>query len=75
MKCLAKRCLLTGEVSNVVRLSGNLTQAIRRLRKNLAKCSKCDADGNCPLKIKFNQDVQTAITQVTDEWNLGPEAN
>ena len=53
----------------VLDLSRDLTRTLRRLRRDLRMCTRCQQSVTCPLLQDFNQQVQAAIDQINDEWN------
>jgi hypothetical protein len=70
MNCPVSDCPIKPDVEKVVRLSGDLAFAIHKLRRDLKKCRACPAEA-CQLRGLFNERVQGALTQITEEWNLG----
>jgi hypothetical protein len=47
-----------------------LAAALRKLRQSMSICRNCISDGDCPILADFNAKFQTALQQVTDEWQL-----
>lgn len=48
----------------------DLTKALRKLRRDLAKCDECSNYDECPILEKYSCLVQTALQEVIEEWNL-----
>jgi hypothetical protein len=65
-------CPVIQEAQNILAMSGNLTRAMRRLRKKMNRCSSCEFAGACPEMRHFQSQIITAIVELTDEWNLVP---
>ena len=65
-------CQVAREVGKVVDLSGNLSKALRQLRRELRHCKDCTQGDGCLLRFGFQLQVTAAITQVQEEWNLAP---
>jgi hypothetical protein len=65
-------CPVIQEAQNILSMSGNLARAMRRLRKKINRCSSCEFAGACPEIRHFQNQITTAIAELTDEWNLVP---
>ena len=63
-------CPLYPEMQNIKNQSHTLARSIKRLRNRLSLCLTCECNGECTILAQFNADVQTAIQEVSDEWNL-----
>ena len=50
--------------------TAELAAALKRLRKSMHHCKACLGESDCPILSSFNQKFQTALQQVTDEWQL-----
>jgi hypothetical protein len=46
-----------------------MAKAMRKLRRDLANCQKCPGYDNCQVLKDFNTLVQTAIEEVSAEWD------
>lgn len=68
-------CPIGADVSLVVALSVSLGKALRKLRRDLRLCERCQKGEDCPLRQVYQSKVQAAIAQVQDEWNLTPAGN
>ena len=64
-------CPLYPEMQSIQESSKALAKSIRRLRRKLNVCKSCEAFEDCPVMAEFNRSVQTAIQEISDEWNLG----
>ena len=65
-------CAVAMNVEKVVDLAGNLSKALRQLRRELRGCKDCVAGDGCVLRSNFQSQVTAAITQVQEERNLIP---
>ena len=54
----------------MVDISGDLTKAMRKLRRDVLKCERCMHGEGCTFKINFDQMVNAALEQVVEEFNL-----
>ena len=45
-----------------------LVKQIRRLRRDLNGCQTCSGVEDCAILKEYNQQVNTAVTEVLDEW-------
>jgi len=64
-------CPLYPEMLSIQQTSQVLAKSIRRLRKKLNTCTTCECYENCQVMAEFSRNVQTAIQEISDEWNLG----
>ena len=71
MSCPGDECPVSPAVENVIRLGTDMTVALRRLRRDLVQCETYLKLDGCQLRGRFNADILAAITQITEEWNLG----
>ena len=65
---LPASCPIAPRVSQVLSLSSDLRRAMRRLRRELNACQACPAGEECRFMSYFLEQVNTAITQVNEEW-------
>jgi hypothetical protein len=66
-------CPLERDSNHAIRHSHNLTTALRRLRRNLAACRHCPGGPDCPLRARFQMQVDEALMELTLEWELDGE--
>ncbi len=71
MKNRVITCPVHPEVRDIVRLSGDLTAAFRRLRRRLKRCRSCPAYEGCPLLVQFGSEIQAALAAVREEMMIG----
>lgn len=64
-------CPLYPEMLNIQETSATLVKSIRRLRRKLNICKTCECLDNCQVMAQFSRDVQSAVQEISDEWNLG----
>lgn len=50
-------------------------RAIRRIRRGVENCVNCSAYDTCPLLANLNESIQTALTEVMDEWQSSREGD
>lgn len=63
-------CHLEPHVDDFIRKSQSLAVSVRTLRKEFAKCAKCDRYPDCELRAQFKDRIQAAVSDLTEEWNL-----
>jgi len=63
-------CHLAQHVEDFVQKTHSLTTSVRILRREFAKCPHCDQFETCTLRKTFHDRIQSALTELTDEWNL-----
>ena len=68
-RCRRPDCPILDDQARINDLSEDLVRAMRKLRRDLDACNRCPANEGCPILMEFNAAVQTAITEVNDEWN------
>ena len=71
MSCRGEECPVRPAVENVIRLGTDMTVALSRMKRDLNQCETCLKLDGCQLRGRFNADILAAITQITEEWNLG----
>jgi hypothetical protein len=62
-------CPVLQDTRQIQGLSHDLAKSIRKLRRDLDKCSKCPNYDNCQVLKDFNNMVNTALGEVADEWD------
>jgi hypothetical protein len=67
-------CPVQQEAENVKNLSRTLTASIRKLRRSMASCKSCAAADDCPFLASLSGEINTAIQEIADEWNLAANA-
>jgi hypothetical protein len=63
-------CPVKTETDAVIESSAQLAAALRRLRRTMRRCQICENDGSCPIVTNFNRAFQTAIQEISEEWQL-----
>lgn len=43
---------------------------MRQLRRELDRCKACAQIQACPLREELNSQINTAVKELTEEWNL-----
>jgi hypothetical protein len=61
--------IVAGQVK-ITDLSREMVRAIRQLRRDLDACQHCPFADDCEILKNFNRQVQYAIDEITEEWNL-----
>jgi hypothetical protein len=61
--------IVAGQIK-ITDLSREMVKAIRQLRRDLAACQRCPFQDDCQVLRSFNAHVQSAIDEITEEWNL-----
>ena len=67
---LPGECHLKSHVDDFVRKSQSLAVSVRTLRKEFAKCTKCERYPDCELRSQFKDRIRAAVSDLTEEWNL-----
>jgi len=62
-------CPIIDDIGEVQENSKKLTKSLRKLRRDLDLCKTCKSVDDCPTLRQFNSMVQTAITEVNEEWD------
>jgi hypothetical protein len=63
-------CHVIQEAQKALSASDDLTRALKRLRNSRRSCQKCSRLNTCQVWQTFNQQIDIAIREVTEEWNL-----
>lgn len=63
-------CPVAPITAQALRSTVELSKALKRLRRGLKKCAVCTRGRDCTVLADFNQKFDTALQQITDEWNL-----
>jgi hypothetical protein len=64
-------CPVLETTTRLGELSRDTVRTLRKLKRDLKACEKCPENDDCPILADFRSLVNTAIQEVTDEWNLG----
>ena len=62
-------CPILQDTHQIQGFSNDMAKAMRKLRRDLANCQKCPGYDNCQVLKDFNTLVQTAIEEVSAEWD------
>lgn len=54
-------------------LSLDMLRTMRRIRRQLLKCPGCPDFDNCPTLEELNTAIKTAISEITEEWQLAAD--
>ena len=63
-------CPVVTQARIVSEKSTDLVHALRQLKRQMRLCPTCPRNGDCPVIVQFNQDVDAAINQIAIEWSL-----
>lgn len=63
-------CPIAAAAQEVVDLSGDLTKAMRRLRRDVLRCKHCKQGDGCTFRINFTEMVDVALAEVVEELDL-----
>jgi hypothetical protein len=63
-------CLVEPFTDQVLHSAAELAKALKRLRRAMKRCDACVSGSDCPVLASFNSKFETALQQVTDEWQL-----
>jgi len=64
-------CPVCKDTQRLSKLSKDMVRTMRRLRRELKACAKCPIEpGDCPIRQNLSSQIQTAVQEVVDEWNL-----
>jgi hypothetical protein len=69
-KTNVSKCTVGPFCDNVLQNASDLAAALKRLRRSMRQCTNCVGESDCPILSSFNQKFQTALQQITDEWQL-----
>ncbi len=56
--------------NQVLQSAEELAAALAMLKRSMRSCETCINGLDCPIMAEFNRKFQTALQQVTDEWQL-----
>jgi hypothetical protein len=62
------QCPVLEEAQHVLDISHDLGKAMRRLRKKLNHCRKCEQEGSCPALKMFQDQIRAAIEETSQDW-------
>jgi hypothetical protein len=62
-------CPVLQDTHQIQGLTHDLAKTLRKLRRDLAACQRCPNYDNCQVLKDFNSMVQTAISDVSMEWD------
>lgn len=65
-----QHCPLREDLHEISNRSREMVIAMRNLRRDLKQCAQCQQFDGCTYLDNFKATVNTAIAEVTDEWNL-----
>lgn len=69
-RTLKPRCSLQESARQVVRAGQDFAKAMRKLRRAQIACSRCEQGPSCPLRQQFNSQVDAAIAEVNELWEM-----
>lgn len=65
-----QKCPLNNDFESAANLGLELAKTMRRIRRKLKSCDKCEYIDNCGIRNKFNCRVDGLIAEINEEWNL-----
>lgn len=65
-----KRCPVDIQAKHTMQAGKNFIIEIRKLRRVMNTCDTCINLDNCPIRQKINQQIQQAITEINEEFEL-----
>lgn len=63
-------CPIKLEISEAEESGKKFVKAMRRLRRAIVLCDKCQAVDGCEIRKQFNLTVDSVIAEVNEEWDL-----
>ncbi len=63
-----ENCPIRKDALRVIATSNDLRRAIRRLRRDLQNCQRCDCYEECSLWASFRHEIDAAVADVRAEW-------
>lgn len=63
-------CPVKQDTLQIQKLGDDMVMALRKLRKDLRRCKKCEKEADCEIRRDVAQIIHTAIHEVTEEWGL-----
>ena len=63
-------CPIEKSAKEITEAGEAMLKGIRRLRVELANCSKCTQLDNCTVRQNLNTTINQVITELNDEWGL-----
>lgn len=66
-------CPIQQDTAVLQSLSFDMLRTMRRIRRQLLNCPSCPAFDNCPTLDKLNTTIKTAISEITEEWQLAAD--
>jgi hypothetical protein len=72
-KNLSSGCPVLQDTRQIQGLSHDLARSLRKLRRDLNACEKCPNYDNCQVLKEFNNMVNTALSEVSAEWDYTPQ--
>ena len=70
MSKLPVNCPVIDQAKNTRDAANGLRSAVNDLRVSLAACEDCPLGGRCDVIKSFNDEINLAIAEITEEWNL-----
>lgn len=65
-----KNCPVLEQAEATRDAAAELRNAVSDLRVSLATCEDCALGGRCDVLKTFNAEINQAISEITEEWNL-----
>jgi hypothetical protein len=63
-------CPLADDVEEAIRLGNEFSSAIRKLRRQMKNCDKCESIDDFPIIQKFQTMVNEIILEINHEWDI-----
>jgi hypothetical protein len=68
-------CPIQKEALYMVQTGREFVQAVRKLRRSLRRCGRCEAADGCPILAQIDAAIDAALQEVSQEWNFPRMAN
>jgi hypothetical protein len=63
-------CPIFSDLNEATEQAHSLARVMRRLRKRMLRCPKCEHYAECPVMEQFHQAIDIALQEFTQEWDL-----
>jgi len=63
-------CDVEVETKAIMKSSKDMIAGMRKLKRTLRACEECDSGETCHIVANFNQQIQTALSEIASEWGL-----
>jgi hypothetical protein len=63
-------CPIKKDLEEATELGGEFSKQMKKVRKEIEACDKCEVRKTCKVRIDFNLMVDKIVAELNEEWGM-----